>query len=304
MSIVYIHKSPISLIGSFITNYMKLSRFKKNFTNKIKQQNFQTEPALFPKGFNKKLIVDITEVHSQKVFEIFPQNDVSDICIFYLHGGAYVHNISKEHWQFIAKLIDKTTATVVVPDYPLVPKSTATKSFLMVQQAYMELLKKTSSEKIILMGDSAGGGFALALAQQLKKEQIPLPKQIILLSPFLDVTMTNPEIKTIEGKDPWLSIEGTQIAGKYWSGDMDTKNPLISPIYGTMNGLPQISVFIGGNDILLADNRKLKRIMEENHLPFNYFEYPSMFHVWVLVTKLKEAKAALNQIIKIITENN
>ena len=303
MSTIYIHKPLVSLKGLAVKGFMRLIGFKRNFTNKIKRSNFKTRPAPFPKSFIDKFIVNTMEVHTRKVWEIIPKSNTSGLYIFYLHGGGYVHNISKQHWQFIARLIRDTGAIVIVPDYPLAPETTAKISFSMVEASYKLLLDKTSSEKIILMGDSAGGGFALALAQKLRNGNLPLPLQIILLSPFLDASMLNPEIKSNEKKDPWLSVEGTKIAGKYWAGGLDVKNPLISPIYGSMEDLPQISVFIGGNDILLADNRKLKRIMEESKLPFNYFEYPTMFHVWVLVTILKEAKAAIHQIVEIITTN-
>ena len=302
MVTVYIRKPVISLKGAAVKGFMRLVGFKRNFTNRIKHNDFKTEPASFPKSFMDKFIVKIVEVHSRKVWEISPKSNATGLYVFYLHGGGYVHNISKQHWQFITKLIHHTGVTVVVPDYPLAPENTAKTSFLMVEEAYQNLLEKTLADKIILMGDSAGGGFSIALVQKFKSDNMPLPQQIILLSPFLDATMVNPEIKANEKKDPWLSVEGTQMAGKYWAGDLDVKNPLISPIYGSMEGLPQISVFVGGCDILLADNRKLKKLMEEKQLPFNYFEYPTMFHVWVLVTMLKEAKAALNQIANLISE--
>ncbi len=108
------------------------------------------------------------------------------------------------------------------------------------------------------MGDSAGGGLALALAQKLKKDGMTQPQQIILLSPWLDVTMTNPEFKDREAGDPMLDIEGSQMAGKAYAGRLNTKNYLVSPMYGDLTGLAKISLFTSGKDMLIADVRKFR----------------------------------------------
>jgi acetyl esterase/lipase len=126
---------------------------------------------------------------------------------------------------------------VLVPDYPLAPAVTAKASFAMVEQVYKDLLTKVSAEKVIFMGASAGAGFALALAQKLKKEGLLQSEQVILLSPWLDTTMNNLDAVEAEKEDPWLSIEGLRGAGKLWAGELDGKDPLLSPIYRSVAGL-------------------------------------------------------------------
>ncbi len=116
--------------------------------------------------------------------------------------------------------------------------------------------------------------------------------------------MENPGIKSVEKKDIMLDVEALIIAGKQWAGTIDTKNFLISPINSSLVGLPPISIFIGGEDVFIADARKFKTIMEQKGISINYFEYPKMFHVWVAATFVSEAKLAIEQISTLINNSN
>ena len=150
------------------------------------------------------------------------------------------------------------------------------------------------------MGDSAGAGLALALSQKLKTENIEQPSKIILLSPWLDVSMKNPDAELIEKNDIMLKIDSLKRAGKLYAGNSNTDNYLISPINGSIEDLPEISIFIGTHDILYPDCIKLKNKLKEQKVAFNFFEYPKMFHDWMLVTMLDESKNVLQQIATII----
>lgn len=169
----------------------------------------------------------------------------------------------------------------------------------MVIPLYQDLLLKTRPEDLILMGDSAGGGFALALAQKMSDEQVSQPKHIILLSPWLDISLTNPAIKEIEPSDSFLGVEGLQLAGKAFAGGTNPDYYLLSPINGTLEGLGKISLFIGSKEILAADARKLKALAESKGIGINYFEYEDMLHVWMLLN-FPESKKARQQIFDLI----
>lgn len=164
---------------------------------------------------------------------------------------------------------------------------------------YKELLEKTKVEDLILMGDSAGGGFAPALAQKLRKTQINQPKDIIVLSPRLDISLTNPEIKDLEPSDSFLGLEGLRLAGKAYAGGVCLNCYLLSPINGSLDGLRKISVFIGSKEILAADARKLKTLANAKGIALNYFEYDDMLHVWMLLD-FPESKKAKQQIFELI----
>ena len=152
------------------------------------------------------------------------------------------------------------------------------------------------------MGESAGGGLALGFSMFLRNENKNQPSQLILLAPWLDVSMNNPDILAVDKKDKILGIKGLQMAGIGYAGQTKLDNYKVSPIYGGLADLPQISIFVGTHDLLLADARKLKENADKSGVSINYFEYPKMFHVWILLNKLKEAQVATSQIISLIND--
>lgn len=169
----------------------------------------------------------------------------------------------------------------------------------MIKQVYLELLENVKPKNIILMGDSAGGGLALAFAQTLKLENIHQPLKIILLSPWLDISLSNPMIEDIDPSDYFLNVEGLRMTGKAFAGNLAHDDYHLSPIYGPLEGLGEISLFIGSHEILVADARRLKSMAEMKHIRFNYFEYKGMFHTWMLLN-LPESRKAREEIIEIV----
>src|SRR5690606_3466899 len=113
---------------------------------------------------------------------------------------------------------------------------------------------------IVFMGNSAGGGLALGFAQKLRNENRtqPQPSQLILISPWLDITLSNPDIRMVDKKDKLLSIKGLRMAAKAYASSVDGNDFRVSPIYGDFSGLGKISLFIGTNDLFVADARKFK----------------------------------------------
>lgn len=299
-SYVYIHpKSPGFDVGiiKFVSNIF----IRKNSSEKrVLKKDYVSKASSIPKRLLKNFQIDIIQVNGRNVTFISPKSNASRKYILYLHGGAYVNNIYRQHWIFTSQLVQKTNCTVVLPDYPLAPTDTYVNAFVMLDCLYEILLQKTDSKNIILMGDSAGGGLALALAQKQKNEGKPSASQVVLISPWLDVSLSNPEIIEVQKNDPILHAKSFKPVSKAWAGNTDLSNYLVSPINGTLEGLPKISIFIGTHDILLADCRKLKSMLDQKNIPLNYFEYPKLFHDWVLITPIKESKIATEQICKLI----
>lgn len=221
--------------------------------------------------------------------------------VIYLHGGAYVQGFTKFHWSFITQMVEEAQCAVIAPDYPLAPVHTYETTFELVESVYRKVIVSNPPSSVVLMGDSSGGGLALALAQKLKEKGMPQPSQIILLSPWLDITLSNQEIKNLDSKDPFLGIEGLTEAGLKYAGGKDPFHFQLSPIYGSLNGLGAISVFVGTREILVADTRKLKRIADASGIPIAYFEYPDMVHAWMLFD-FPESRRAKEQIFRLISK--
>ncbi|GEO07156.1 hypothetical protein AAE02nite_48200 [Adhaeribacter aerolatus] len=241
------------------------------------------------------------QVNGRNVFNLGPKHQCAGKHILYLHGGAYVQNFKKPHWDFLALLVKEINCTITAPDYPLAPAFTYVETFAMVEALYQEMILKVNPADFILMGDSAGGGLGLALAQKMKADQVNQPSQIILLSPWLDLTLSNPDIVTIDPKDSFLEVESLQTVGKVYAGDTNPDCYLLSPINGLLEGLGKISIFIGTKDILLADARKFKTLAESKGVCINYYEYADMVHVWMLLN-FPESKKAKQQIMDLVRQ--
>ena len=140
---------------------------------------------------------------------------------------------------------------------------------------------------------------SLALAELLKEKHLPQPGNIILISPALDMSLSNPKISEVEKLDPMLAVPSLIDMGKWYGGRKGSKHYLVSPIYGNIEDLGKISLFTGTNDILNPDAKKLKIMADEKGIKINYYEYPYMIHIWPLLF-FPESKKARAQIIEII----
>ncbi|PKH52079.1 alpha/beta hydrolase [Tenacibaculum sp. Bg11-29] len=296
----YIHSEKVSFKSQFFQKMAGIFGVKKIIEKNIRKNKLNQEPVKIPKSIQKNFEIDETNKKGRQIWTLKPKENVSEKVILYLHGGAYYYNISKYNWSFAETIINNTNATIVIPNYPLAPAATCYQVFEYVTEIYNELIEKYSSKNIILLGESAGGGLALGFAMSLQEENKPQPEQLILLAPWLDVTMSNPDILAVDENDKILGIKGLQLAGAGYAGQVELDDYKVSPIYGDLTGLPKVSIFVGTHDILCADVRKLKSKAKESNFSLNYFEYPKMFHIWILLQNLKEAKFAISQITSLI----
>ncbi len=301
-SINYIRQEAPGFKARLIKVTARLLLPKNNLPRKLSKDHFVSEAAKIPKKIHSEFRIDTNRVNGRMVYTISPQGKRPRKYVLFLHGGSYVNNIFRQHWKFAAEVIRRTNSTFILPDYPLAPAATFQEAFAMLEAVYKRLLSQTDAKDIILMGDSAGGGLALAFAMKLRNTGTLSPAAIILLCPWLDISMTNPQITEVQKNDVTLRANNLVLAGKVWAGKTETNNYLLSPIYGSFEELPKISVFIGTHDILVPDCRKLKAIMEQKGIKMNYFEYPEMFHDWVMLGHLNESKLAISQISSLIND--
>jgi len=290
----YYHKEAQSLGSILAKLVLRIANTRSVFHRQYEKGDYSGNdvpmpPAFFSNHFN----VETRQVLGRNLFTIRKKSQTSGKVVLYFHGGGYVQNCSIHHWRFVRQFIKATGHTLVIPDYPLAPEHNYRETFEMAESVYKELIARVSPETIILMGDSAGGGLALALAQKMKMEQIPEPGRIILIAPWLDFSLSNPEIKAIEKQDALLDRAGLIRASREYAGDTDAGHYQLSPVNGPLEGLPPVSLFIGTHDILYPDVLKLKRLLLEKGVEVNYYEFPKMIHDWVVITFLKESAAAI-----------
>ncbi len=219
--------------------------------------------------------------------------------VLYLPGGGYVEQPLTWHWHFLHNLTEQLNCTIFVPIYPKAPDNQYTAAIESVLKVYQHLLKIAKPENMVIMGDSAGGGLSLAFAQYLLEQELPQPKDIILLSPWLDITLNNPQVLAMIDKEPMLNWDMLVEAGKSYAGETSRSHYLVSPIHGEIKNLGKISLFIGTHELFLPDARKFRENAARQSVDINYFEYPKMNHVFP-VFPIPEAKKALKQIVDII----
>lgn len=276
-------------------------RDKEVFDNYMEENS---KPYVLPSDIREKY--NVNELDDFKdTFVIEPKEKKSDMVIFYLHGGGYWSQPLSMHFMFLQKIADEYGVEVILPVYPKAPAYHAVDVHKMIMSRYEYLLKEKSisSDNILLMGESAGGGLSLAFLQVLRDQQLAMPKQAILISPWLDVTATNKDMDEIEPKDPLLLRQSLAFGGINYAGSLDPKDPLVSPIFGDLTGLPPITIFTGTHDILDADIQKLKRMTEKQGLDYTVYTYHNQNHGFVGFPIIPEAKDALEKITKIIQEN-
>lgn len=124
--------------------------------------------------------------------------------VFYLHGGGYCANFDLNHWRSLSDIATRSGCGIITLYYPLLPLHTAKEAHELVFELYMDVLNRYPARRIVLMGDSAGGGFSLALAQELRDAGVPLPAKMVLISPFVDAIGGD---ESLQEKDTWFKAD-------------------------------------------------------------------------------------------------
>ena len=230
---------------------------------------------------------------------IFNESEETENIILYLHGGAYVNEITNLHITFCDKLAKKVNATVYAPIYPLAPNHTYEETYQIVEKLYEFILE--FNKPITIMGDSAGGGLSAAFCEYLAENELAQPRYLILISPWLDVSMSG-DYEDYKDVDPMLGVDGLREMGKAWAGNLDPKDYKVSPLYGDVKKLPQTTIFVGTHEVLYPDIIEFYNKLKDNGIDVELNVGEEMSHVYPLYPLVPEAKEALNHIVDIILD--
>ena len=243
-----------------------------------------------PDWFEDSYAVETEKIEGRKVFIIKKDKETdSDSIILYLHGGSYMAELKQEHWLFFEGLLQDTNATLVVPDYPLTPKYNYKDVFTMMEPCYEKILENEQDKTWIVMGDSAGGGLALALLEKMGEKGRKMPDALFLLSPWLDTSMENQKIDEVQSKDTMLSKPALKLAGEQYGRDIKEEDTyLVDPLYGPLQNLCPIVVFTGTADILNPDVAILEQRCKEAGTQIIVKEYENAIHDFILYSFVKE----------------
>jgi|HubBroStandDraft_6_1064221.scaffolds.fasta_scaffold221519_2 monoterpene epsilon-lactone hydrolase len=247
-----------------------------------------------PRSFYRRYRVDETSQAGKPIFTISPRNGEARKHLLYLHGGAYVYEIMGMQWKMLARFLDEDDATITVPLYPLAPEYTCEQISQFVLGVYRVL--QNDGKPIVVLGDSSGGGMALSLSQQLRNTGATQPAKLVLVSPWLDVTCSDPVQAILDRSDPLLAMPGLREAGIWYAGKLSPTDARVSPLYGDLNGLPPILVLTGTHDLLNSDAHRLQTLMASQPGALKMIEYRNMLHVWPSLP-IREARQAMDQIL-------
>lgn len=252
-----------------------------------------------PRALRRRFPVSCRTVAGFPTYTVVPRRGAreSGTVVIYLHGGSFFREISRWHWRFIARLA-AAGHRVEVPIYPLAPRYTYRDARPYLIEVYRDVVGEFEPARVVVAGDSAGGTLALTLAQSLPETGLPAPARLILLSPCLDMRLSNPEIDRVEAADPWLARPGLLEAGRVWAGGDDLGLPKLSPINGPVDGLPPTDIFMGTHDILHPDARLFA---ERAGSAVHFTEVAGGFHVYPLVP-VPEAAPAVRAILAAVAQ--
>jgi len=215
--------------------------------------------------------------------------------VLYLHGGAYVNGFNAHQWRFMDRLARQTGCTVVAPAYHLAPWADYARAYDDLTALYRALAAENPGRRTILMGDSAGGGLALGLAEALAGAGDALPECLILFSPWVDVSMDNPDISGYLAVEPMLHFELVKVHGRYWAGSADTHHWQVSPLFGDMAGLPPMTVYCGTRELLYPDIRLAHEKLTDAGVDATLRVGTGLNHDWPLMP-IPEAEEAFDEV--------
>lgn len=211
--------------------------------------------------------------------------------LLYLHGGGYTAGRLEYARGFGSTLAVRTGFPVLYPAYRLAPEHPYPAALDDAEAAYRHLLGSGyDAARIVLCGESAGGGLCFALCLRLKRLGLPLPAGVAAISPWVDLACTGGSYMENQGKDPLLTREELAFSAAAYAGDTPLTDPYVSPLYGDLDGLPPTLLFAGGEELLLDDMRGLYARLKAAGCAVRRFVAPEMWHAYVLYG-VEEAEA-------------
>jgi acetyl esterase/lipase len=245
------------------------------------------------------LKVQRSEFEGMPVWTLQAPGSTSEKTVVAVPGSAFILPPTLFHWLNFAAMASNSGATVIVPIYPLVPQGgTAGTVVPAMADLISSQIDQHGAENVSVYGDSLGGAIGLAAVQELVRRGDPVPSRMVLISPALDLTFSNPAIQLVD--DPVFSglfLTAVFKNAQLWAGDLDLSDPLVSPLFGSLAGLPPTAVYAGNLEILAPDILVLQdKALATPGSDFTFILRKGEFHIWAVNTILPETQAVLPDI--------
>jgi acetyl esterase/lipase len=218
--------------------------------------------------------------------------DSASATLLYLHGGGYVACSAQMH-RPITIAFAQRGLRVFAPDYRMAPEHLFPAAVEDAVAVYRALLER--GEKIVVGGDSAGGGLALALMLSLRDAGLPLPSAAVLFSPWTDLAATGESLIANDRRCAMFRGANIGPTARHYLGSADPRNPLASPLYADLKHLPPLLIQVGKDEVLLSDSTRLAERARAAGVAVDIKIWPVVPHLWQLVPRMPEARKSLRE---------
>lgn len=216
-----------------------------------------------------------------KCERVVPQGALAGRTILYLHGGAYTAGSPRSHRPMVARIAEAAKAVAVAADYRLGPEHRFPAAVEDATAVYRALLEGgIEPGQLIVAGDSAGGGLAMALALALKAERLPQPAGFFVISPWADLRQSGASYRTKAETDPMISKASLDHNALAYLGGLEATDPLASPVLGDFEGVAPVLIQTGSEETLLSDSLALADVLAHARVEMRLEVWPEMIHVF------------------------
>jgi acetyl esterase/lipase len=258
----------------------------------------RTLPTRATPGFAKRWDVSVSDIGFPS-YVLTPRDRRTHRTLYYVHGGGFMAPIDGFHVRYATRLADAMGARVVMPDYPLAPEHTWADSHdaLVADAAHWA----GEDRGVVLAGDSAGGGLALAIALSMRDRGLTPATALVLHAPWVDLTTSTPETEALDAVDPWLFLGKVRAYAQWWAGaPEDLGRPEVSPALADLSGLPRALMLHGTRDLLHPGCRLLARRAAEAGWDLTSVEEPDLIHVYGILPFIPESARAFRQVVDFV----
>jgi monoterpene epsilon-lactone hydrolase len=251
---------------------------------------------------HRKVSVSNAEIEGISSEWLVPSGVPDDQALLYLHGGAWILGSTNLYRAFVSKLAFSSHTKALVINYRLAPEHPFPAGLEDCINAFNFLVASgIRPEKIVVVGDSAGGNLTLALLVALRDRGSPLPGAAVAISPATDLTGSGMSYQSRAKVDPVLGGHQSDTIVRWYAGENDLKNPLISPLFAELQGLPPMLLHVGDHEILLDDSTRFAERARSYGVDATVVVWPDMFHVFHIFSPfLPEARKANREIADFI----
>src|SRR5688572_8102028 len=275
-----------------------LAKLPPSSTLTLEQRRAQYERAerVFPTAAD--VVVERMNAPERPAEWLLPPGVRADGAVLYLHGGGYVIGSPRSHRHLAAAIARAARLPALLLDYRLAPEHPFPAALEDAVAAYEWILARgIAPARIVVAGDSAGGGLTMATLLALRERGLPRPAGGICISPWVDLTLSAASYATKAAVDPIVTLDSIALLTQAYIGTGDPKQPLASPLYADLGNLPPLLIHVGSDEVLLDDALGLAARARTAGVDVTIREWPQMIHVWHwFLSMLIEAEQAIDEI--------